>query len=214
MSLRFLRLSARVCMRTIVQTREFRFLKTRCPQSAVWSIATRSSSHVTGLPPVRIEGRTARSDQHFERVLLALQTYKRLKGDLLIPAAFYVPGDDLEWPKDTWNLQLGEILKKLHVGDSYREKSKELSAIGIEIEFKAPQPSQFAIIEIALLHFKKLHGHMDVPQEIDILPGDASFPRITWGFKLGKIVRNIRRGRSCIVNRERLIEIGFNFDIK
>jgi hypothetical protein len=214
MSLSFLRLSARICLRTVVKTREFRFTEKPQLQKTVWSMAARSSSHMSGLPPVGIEGRTARSDQHFERVLLALQTYKRLNGDLLIPAAFYVPGDDLEWPKETWNLQLGEILKNLYLGSSYREKSKELSAIGIEIEFKAPKPSQYAIIEIALLHFKKTHGHMDVPLEMNILPGDTSFPEITWGFKLGKIVLNIRRGRSCIVNRERLIEIGFNFDIK
>jgi hypothetical protein len=201
-------------MRTVIKTPDFRFAETPKLHETVWSMAARSSSHMSGLPPVRIEGRTARSDQHFERVLLALQTYKRLKGDLLVPAAFYVPGGDLEWPKETWNLQLGEILKSLYLGCSYREKSKELSAIGIEIEFKAPKPSQFAIIEMALLHYKETHGHMDVPLEMNILPGDNNFPAITWGFNLGKIVHNIRRGRSCILNRERLIEIGFNFDTK
>lgn len=212
MSHNFLRLSARICLRTVVKTRDFRFTETYCLQKAVWLVATRSSSQVAGLPPVGIVGRTARSDQHFGRVLLALQTYKKLKGDFLIPAAFYVPGDDPEWPEDTWYLHLGDILKNLYTGESYREKAKELLAIGIVIEFKALQPSNFATIEIALLRFKEMHGHMNVPREMEILSDDVNFPKITWGYKLGRIVHNIRRGKSCIVNRQRLLEIGFNFD--
>lgn len=208
-----MRSTARIYLRSVVKICDFKVTEI-IPRKAVWSIATRSVSHDAGQDPLKTNERSARSDQHFQTLVVALQNYKRLNGDYLIPKGFYVPHDNLEWPKETWNLHLGNELKSLHLGLSYREKANELSAIGIEIKFVAPPRSNYSTVEIALLHFKKTHGHMDVPLGLIILEGDNSFPEITWGYKLGRIVRNIRLGKSCVSARERLIEIGFNYNIQ
>jgi hypothetical protein len=46
------------------------------------------------------------SDFRFQRVYAALEAYRELYGDLLVPQPFVVPSNT-EWPKETWGLRLG-----------------------------------------------------------------------------------------------------------
>ena len=47
------------------------------------------------------------NDVRFRKVFLALQTYRKLYGDLLVPQPFAVPFNSDDWPKATWGLRLG-----------------------------------------------------------------------------------------------------------
>lgn len=46
------------------------------------------------------------SKKRFEIIFTALNIYKQLKGDLLIPQVFVVPEEE-PWPEETWGLKLG-----------------------------------------------------------------------------------------------------------
>jgi len=47
------------------------------------------------------------SIKRFEMVCKALEVYKEMYGDLLVPQAFIVPTDDVQWDEDLWGLKLG-----------------------------------------------------------------------------------------------------------
>ncbi|KAF0743502.1 hypothetical protein Ae201684P_020106 [Aphanomyces euteiches] len=52
------------------------------------------------------DGRQANWDKN----LLALKTYKQLYGDLNVHVRFVVPSDDANWPAETENMKLGELV--------------------------------------------------------------------------------------------------------
>lgn len=55
----------------------------------------------------QISAKMAANDVRFQNVYIALQRYKEIYGDLLVPQPFEVPVDTKEWPKATWGLRLG-----------------------------------------------------------------------------------------------------------
>ncbi len=55
----------------------------------------------------QISAKMAANDVRFQNVFIALQRYKEVYGDLLVPQPFEVPTDTKEWPKATWGLRLG-----------------------------------------------------------------------------------------------------------
>mmetsp|Transcript_15027 Transcript_15027/g.32751 ORF Transcript_15027/g.32751 Transcript_15027/m.32751 type:complete len:1119 (-) Transcript_15027:240-3596(-) len=52
-------------------------------------------------------GSFSANDLRFQKVYQALQAYRNIYGDLLVPQPFVVPPDDSAWPQDTWGLRLG-----------------------------------------------------------------------------------------------------------
>lgn len=64
---------------------------------------------------------------------------------------------------------------------------------------------------VALARYKELHGDMLVPSTFSVPLDCDDWPLDTWGLKLGKVVSNIRSGRSYSAMREELINIGFDY---
>lgn len=54
-----------------------------------------------------LDGKVAANDARFQLVFGALQRYKEIYGDLLVPQPFVVPENSKEWPEATWGLRLG-----------------------------------------------------------------------------------------------------------
>jgi len=54
-----------------------------------------------------LDGKVAANDARFQLVFGALQRYKEIYGDLLVPQPFVVPDNSKEWPEATWGLRLG-----------------------------------------------------------------------------------------------------------
>ena len=82
-------------------------------------------------------GRALFSKKRFEMVYQALLTYKELKGDLLVPQAFIVPGEE-PWPEFTWGLKLGARVNAIRSQGTLVANSPErrdmLDQIGFEWE--------------------------------------------------------------------------------
>ncbi|OQS07298.1 hypothetical protein THRCLA_20182 [Thraustotheca clavata] len=49
----------------------------------------------------------------WEHRLLGLETYHRYYNHLKVPKSFQIPENDPAWPKETWNMQLGWVVKDL-----------------------------------------------------------------------------------------------------
>ena len=52
-------------------------------------------------------GVVASNDVRYQKVYVALATYKKIYGDLLVPQPFVVPSDTDQWPREVWGLRLG-----------------------------------------------------------------------------------------------------------
>jgi hypothetical protein len=56
---------------------------------------------------LRVGESASANDIRFQKVYVALATYKKLFGDLLVPQPFVVPKASSDWPEETWGLRLG-----------------------------------------------------------------------------------------------------------
>ncbi|KAG9415274.1 hypothetical protein AC1031_008718 [Aphanomyces cochlioides] len=105
---------------------------------------------------------------NWEKNLLALETYKAIHEDLLVKTTFVVPDQDPAWPKDTWNMKLGSLVRHYRRGkDSLPPKIRDaLNAMGFVWKVMdkrtgpAPPPSisiakQHQILEIVQNQYKQ-----------------------------------------------------------
>jgi hypothetical protein len=147
----------------------------------------------------------------YELVKVALQTFKDLNGDMLVPKKFVVPINDITWPEETWGMKLGNVVNNIRGGNSHVKKREDLESIGFNFN---PQKLIYGYeaIKVALMKYKELEGDMLVPQKFVVPEDDITWPEETWGMKLGIVVRNIRRGNSHVKKRIDLENIGFNYD--
>jgi hypothetical protein len=53
----------------------------------------------------------------------ALENYKALHGNLLVPSTFIVPEGDSAWPEEVWDMKLGKVVR------SFRSSKDELESI-------------------------------------------------------------------------------------
>jgi hypothetical protein len=83
-------------------------------------------------------------------VKIALETYKKLHGNLSIKRCYVVPSDvdirvpntetptseSTDWPDVLWGLKLGEILRNIKYTGSYNDHRQELIEIGVDYTAK------------------------------------------------------------------------------
>ena len=65
----------------------------------------------------------------------------------------------------------------------------------------------YDLVKSALLRHKEKCGSMLVPPKFYIPIDDDSWPKKSWGMKLGETVDNIRRGHSYAERRAELLSI-------
>jgi hypothetical protein len=147
---------------------------------------------------------------NLRQIRAALMKYKELKGDMLVPAKFVVPVNAIIWPEKTWGMNLGEVVKSIRAGKSYKDKREDLESTGFNFN---PQKllHGYEATRAALVKYKDLYGDMLVPTKFVVASDDITWPEETWGMKLGRDVSNIRGGRSWKDKREDLESIGFDF---
>jgi hypothetical protein len=66
----------------------------------------------------------------WETVLLALQTFRSINGNLLVPFAYSVPLGDVRWPQELWGIKLGTIVNGIRIRDYYKSHKSELLSMG------------------------------------------------------------------------------------
>jgi hypothetical protein len=144
----------------------------------------------------------------------ALDTYKALYGDLLVPYRFTVPVDKHQiWPDEKlWGLRLGSIVQRIRNRNAYSEHHSDLRDMGFVF---VPQKKRYGFDNVvsALLTYKSIYGDMLVPSSF-IVPENDDDDR--WspsqrGMRLGKIVGNIRNGGAYEEQKSYLASIGFDF---
>jgi hypothetical protein len=140
----------------------------------------------------------------------ALLKYKDLKGDMLVPTKFVVASDNIIWPEETRGMKLGRDVYNIRGGHSWKDKREDLESIGFDFN---PQTLRYGYeaTRAALLKYKDLKGDMLVPTKFMVASDNITWPKETWGMKLGRDVQSIRGGHSWKNKREDLESIGFNF---
>jgi hypothetical protein len=83
----------------------------------------------------------------------------------------------------------------------------------IGFDFEARMTThEWATIRLALLTFKNLNGHLQVPSLFKVPEGDPRWPEQARGMKLGYVVSHIRLKGSYSQHHEELRAMGFNFN--
>jgi hypothetical protein len=72
----------------------------------------------------------------WDTVKIALETYKKLHGNLSIKIYYVVPSESTDWPDVLWGLKLGEILGNIKYRGSYNDHRQELIEMGVDYTVK------------------------------------------------------------------------------
>jgi hypothetical protein len=141
-------------------------------------------------------------------IWIALEKYKEIYGDMLVPSSFSIPVDCHDWPKETRGLRLGKVVGNIRSGRSYSAMRDELISIGFD--YKTPR-KECRNMKVGLLRYKEIHGDLLVPTAYCVPVEDDLWPKQTWGLKLGRAVSLIRGGRIYVSLRDELISMGFDY---
>jgi hypothetical protein len=106
---------------------------------------------------------------------------------MLVPRRFVVPVNDITWPEEMWGMNPGRVVSNIRGGKSWKDKREDLGSIG----FNSNSQNSIEVVIVALMKFKDLNGDMLVPQRFVVPVNDITWPKETWGMKLGKDVERI-----------------------
>lgn len=70
----------------------------------------------------------------FRVIFEALQSFKAMYGDVLVPKQYIVPQNDPGFAPEAWGLKLGNCLQSIRNHGSYAEHKEELLALGVSYE--------------------------------------------------------------------------------
>lgn len=135
----------------------------------------------------------AAAQSRYKTTKAALLQYRKENGDMLVPRRFIVPRSD-EWPEETWNMRLGDVVYNIRRGVNYLDKREDLVNIGFHFESHRSYEAELVIQ--ALLKFKKINGNYVVPAHFIVPEGrkNGNWSKKMWGMELGQVVVNIRCG--------------------
>jgi hypothetical protein len=144
-------------------------------------------------------------ERHWEGVFLALQTYKRIHGDLNVPLSFVVPNDS-KWPSEIWGLELGSTVNGIRYKENFENYKDELNALGFEWK---PKERHWECVYLALRTYKLIFGHLNIPISFIVPDDDSQWPSETWGISLGRTAYQIRLRGYFKDHKDDLDSIGF-----
>ena len=73
-----------------------------------------------------------RQDIGWELTKLALETYKTIHDDLLVPYKFKIPDNSNDWPAATWGINLGSFVNNIRHSGTYFAHRDELIELGFQ----------------------------------------------------------------------------------
>ena len=177
----------------------------------VYSIRNKAcwSTHRAELEEMGFSFDSQSTGHGWEKVKLALLTYKLLHGDLLVPRRFVIPNGS-DWPEDLWGMKLGEAASNIRNKRCYSQYRAQLEEMGFSFD------SQRAVhgwekVSRALLTYKSLHGDLLVPKDF-LIPNSTDWAEDLCYMQLGVTVDSIRNKACWSTHRAELEEMGFSFD--
>ena len=152
---------------------------------------------------------TPRWELWYQTVKLALQRYKELHGDVLVPSHFEVPFESDAWPTSLLGFKLGHAADNIRAGKSYVSRRKDLQSIGSD--YTPLSEVLYQTVKLGLLRYKELHGDMTMTNNYRVPQKSNLWPESLLGFRLGKASSYIRAGDSFVSKRKELESIGFDY---
>jgi hypothetical protein len=151
----------------------------------------------------------------FDVIYSAVEAYKDVHGNLLVPYTFVVPQGDVRFPVDTWGMKLGSNVYHIRNIGAYSEHRTKLEELGLSFDVEKNQKWDFLTqIYPVLEAYKAIHGDLLVSKGFIVPKGDANYSNDVWGMKLGSIVCTIRNKGVYVQYKERLTALGLNFEVK
>lgn len=146
------------------------------------------------------------------KALEMLRVYKSIHDNLHVFPSYIIPAES-PWPVEFHGYPLGKKVCSLRrqrylLWDFYRYRLDTLGFIWKPNDYRIEKAIQ------ALELYKHLFGDLNVPQHFVVPNDDIQWPKIFWGYKLGKTLHNIRCGGVFSARRQLFEEIGVNFDVK
>ncbi|KAF0697552.1 Aste57867_11763 [Aphanomyces stellatus] len=124
--------------------------------------------------------------------LLALQTYHRIYGHVVVPKDFIIPEYDNQWPQDSyWTKKLGNVVS------SFRARLEKLSNKQVDTLNQLgfvwdAHEYEWQINLKALQTCHLMHGHVLVPYHFTVPEHDNQWPQECWNKRLGDLVQYFR----------------------
>lgn len=153
-----------------------------------------------------------------EKVLPSLETFVEVYGHADISADFVIPSEH-PWRENTWTSPLGYIVEHICANGLFEREivghKMQLKELGYRWDPLFGKWSKRLLP--ALKRFHEIHEHCDVPQMFQAPMNDPTWPKETWGYRLGKQVSLLRRmGRNSPDVQDELEELdamGFSFNV-
>ena len=124
---------------------------------------------------------------------LALLAYKEQNGHFNMVKSFTVPHDDPHWPESTWGIQLGDVVRHIRNGSTYKTHKQDLLDMGFNYTAQS---------------FSHATGWEELEPALPPYSDDSRWPESTRGIKLGNIVKSIRIRDSYKAHRTELEAMG------
>uniref|UniRef100_K3WWN4 Helicase-associated domain-containing protein n=1 Tax=Globisporangium ultimum (strain ATCC 200006 / CBS 805.95 / DAOM BR144) TaxID=431595 RepID=K3WWN4_GLOUD len=153
-----------------------------------------------------------------EQVFPSLETFVKEFGHADISEDFVVPSEQ-PWAEPAWQTPLGYIVANICNNGLFEREiaahKMQLKELGFRWDPLFGKWSKRLLP--ALKRFREVHDHCDVPQMFQVPTNDPTWPKETWGYRLGKQVSLLRRmGRNSPDVQDELDELdamGFSFNV-
>ncbi|TMW57921.1 hypothetical protein Poli38472_013395 [Pythium oligandrum] len=143
----------------------------------------------------------------FVRTIDCMRIFQQLHGHFLVPLQYRVPKEAKKassednavnpWPQELHGYPLGHRLSVLLSTPSHRRRHPEavsaLRAMGIPIDVDWKLYIWEHITCAALKTYKEKYGHLVVPRAFVVPDGDKTWPKHTWGMRLGFTAVDLRQ---------------------
>jgi hypothetical protein len=107
-------------------------------------------------------------------------------------------------------MKLGLVVDQIRVKNAYKDHKSDLTQIGFDFEKQDDWP----MVKNAIMSYKNIHGHFQVPTTFRFPLKDAALVEELWGYPLGKTVSGIRTGKKYEKYHDELTAMGFDMKNK
>ncbi|KAG9406177.1 hypothetical protein AC1031_002509 [Aphanomyces cochlioides] len=157
-------------------------------------------------------GKEDQTNQQWEENFEALRIYKSIHGKLNLPYSYEVKEGDTQWPqKVPSSSEWPQRFHGCNVETSKFRRAYRMSLLDALVVAKLDElgfvwddnQHQWSLTMEALRTFKKIYGHLEVPQVFEVPEGDPEWPVHLWTMRLGLKVATIRRRQTKLTLEKR-----------
>jgi hypothetical protein len=107
-------------------------------------------------------------------------------------------------------MKLGMVVDQIRLKGAYKDHKDDLIQIGFDFE----KQDDWLFVKNALMSYKSIHGHFQVPTTFRFPLKDAALVDDLLGYSLGKTVSGIRTGKKYEKYHDELRDMGFDMKKK